>query len=104
MIAYFKDVKVIFDKAQILEDRDVNDEATWGIMSKHSDDNMKLEAQTFGNNMVQYYLEDEKKATETFDPAKTADQTTVSNGGDQSAAPAADANAAPADTAAPAAQ
>jgi hypothetical protein len=31
-VAYFKDVKVIYDKAQLDTDRDINDEGTWGII------------------------------------------------------------------------
>ena len=64
-IGYFKDVKVIFDKALLTSDRDIADEDLWGIITKKESERQTAEMQRFGNKQVNRYLEKSKLATET---------------------------------------
>ncbi|MDR1352318.1 MAG: flagellar filament outer layer protein FlaA [Treponema sp.] len=63
-IGYFKDVKIIYDKAVLDTDRDIDDEAEWRIIETREDAKKRFEVQRFGNSQVQQYLENQKKATE----------------------------------------
>ena len=64
-IGYFKDVKVIFDKAILTSDRDIADEDLWGIITKKEDARQNAEMLRFGNKQVNRYLEKAKLATES---------------------------------------
>ena len=64
-IGYFKDVKVIFDKAILTSDRDIADEDIWGIITKKEDARQNAEMLRFGNKQVNRYLEKAKLATES---------------------------------------
>jgi hypothetical protein len=63
-IGYFKDVKLIYDKAVLDTERDVDDEAEWRIVETREDAKKRFEVLRFGNDQVQRYLEIQKKATE----------------------------------------
>jgi hypothetical protein len=63
-IGYFKDVKIIYDKAVLDTERDIDDEAEWRIIETREDAKKRFEVQRFGNDQVQQYLENQKKATE----------------------------------------
>jgi hypothetical protein len=63
-IGYFKDVKVIYDKALLTTDRDIADEDLWGIISKKEANSQDSEMLRFGNKQVNRYLERAKMATE----------------------------------------
>jgi hypothetical protein len=63
-IGYFRDVKVIYDKATLDTDKDIDDEAIWGINRTREDDKAKYEMQQFGQSQVLRYLESQKLATE----------------------------------------
>lgn len=63
-IGYFKDVKIIFDKALLTSDRDIADEDLWGIIGKKESARQNAEMQKFGNKQVDRYLERAKMATE----------------------------------------
>ena len=63
-IGYFKDVKIIFDKALLTTDRDIADEDLWGIISKKEKDAQSAEMMRFGNKQVNRFLEHAKMATE----------------------------------------
>ena len=63
-IGYFKDVKIIYDKALLTSDRDIADEDLWGIIGKKEDARQNAEMQRFGNKQVNRYLEKAKLATE----------------------------------------
>ncbi len=63
-IGYFKDVKVIYDKAVLVTDRDIADEDLWGIVTKKENARQTAEMQRFGNKQVNRYIEKEKLATE----------------------------------------
>ncbi len=63
-VAYFKDVKVIYDKAVLSTVRDFADEDLWGINTKREMERKQLEVNRFGNVQVLRFLEQEKMATE----------------------------------------
>lgn len=63
-IGYFKDVKIIYDKALLTSDRDIADEDLWGIITKKENSRQNAEMQKFGNKQVNRYLEKAKLATE----------------------------------------
>ena len=63
-IGYFKDVKIIYDKALLTTDRDIADEDLWGIINKKEKARQAAEMSRFGNKQVNRYLEQAKQATE----------------------------------------
>ena len=63
-IGYFKDVKIIYDKAILTSDRDIADEDLWGIIGKKEKARQNAEMSKFGNKQVNRYLEKSKLATE----------------------------------------
>jgi hypothetical protein len=63
-IGYFKDVKLIYDKAVLDTERDIDDEGEWKIIETREDVKKRVEVQRFGNDQVLRYLETQKKATE----------------------------------------
>jgi hypothetical protein len=74
-ITYFKEVRVIYDKAVMDVDRDIDDEALWHIIYDRETDRKKWEMQRFGQNQVLRYLETEKKAKEDeFTPSPNNNQ------------------------------
>jgi hypothetical protein len=68
-IIYFKDVKVIYDKAVLDTDRDIDDENLWHIIQDRETARKIWEMERFGQNQVLRYLEQQKQAAEsTFTP------------------------------------
>ena len=63
-IGYFKDVRIIFDKAVLSTDRDIADEDLWGIITKKESDRQAGEMSKFGGKQVNRYLERIKQAKE----------------------------------------
>ncbi len=63
-IGYFKDVKIIYDKALLTSDRDIADEDLWGIIGKKESARQNAEMMKFGNKQVDRYLEKAKMSTE----------------------------------------
>ncbi len=63
-IGYFKDVKIIYDKAELESERDIADEDIWGIVTRKETARQNLEFSRFGNKQVNRYLEKSKMATE----------------------------------------
>ncbi|MDR0501884.1 MAG: flagellar filament outer layer protein FlaA [Treponema sp.] len=63
-IAYFKDVKIIYDRAVLNTDRDIDDEGLWNIIYQRESARKVWEMERFGQNQVLRYLEQQKKATE----------------------------------------
>ena len=58
-------VKIIYDKAVLDDaDRDIDDEGEWKIIETREDAKKRFEVQRFGSNLVERYLETQKKATE----------------------------------------
>ena len=70
-VGYFKDVKLIYDKAVLNTVRDFADENIWGIQTKMNNERMQLEMSRFGQTQVLRFLEQEKMATEAgFTPSE----------------------------------
>ncbi len=73
-IGYFKDVKIIYDKAILTSDRDIADEDLWGIIGKKESARQNAEMMRFGNKQVDRYLEKIKMSTEDeFSPSLNAE-------------------------------
>ncbi|MDR2481350.1 MAG: flagellar filament outer layer protein FlaA [Spirochaetaceae bacterium] len=75
-VTYFKEVRVIYDKAELDVDRDIDDESTWKIQEDREAVKAKNEAKDFGKDQVFRYLEERKQAKETTftDPAAAEQQ------------------------------
>ena len=75
-ITYFKDVKVIFDKAVLDTERDIDDESLWHIILDRETARKVWEMERFGQNQVLRYLEQQKQATELpfNDPSRRQEQ------------------------------
>ena len=72
-VGYFKDVKIIYDKAVLTTIRDFADEDIWGIQAERETRRRKLEVEKFGTKQVLEFLEKEKMAAETgFKPSTGA--------------------------------
>jgi hypothetical protein len=63
-VAYFKDVKLIYDRAVADPTRDIDDEAIWHIIYDRETQKKISEMQHFGENQVLRYLEEQKRAKE----------------------------------------
>ncbi|MGI5080214.1 flagellar protein [Treponema denticola] len=76
-IAYFKDVKIIYDKAVLTTVRDFADEDLWGIQEERETKRKKIEVEKFGHTQVLRFLEQEKMATEEgFTPSDGSEKNT----------------------------
>ncbi|GHV60736.1 flagellar filament outer layer protein [Spirochaetia bacterium] len=71
-IAYFKDVKIIYDKATLDTEKDIDDENEWGIIKAREGDKDRFQLQNFGKNQILRYQEQQKKAMDLpfGDPAR----------------------------------
>jgi hypothetical protein len=67
-ITYFKDVKIIYDKARLDTDRDIDDEAIWGIINHRETEKKIFEMEKFGQNQILRYLDEQNRAKESWDP------------------------------------
>ena len=74
-ITYFKDVKVIYDKAVLDTDRDIEDESLWSIIRDRENARKSWEMERFGHNQILRYLDAQKQASENdFTPTAKNDQ------------------------------
>ena len=71
-IGYIKDISIVYDKAVLTLERDINDESTWGILQKREEARRNAELKRLGHLQVLRYLETKKMHIE--DAAKTAEQ------------------------------
>ena len=73
-IAYFKDVRVIYDLAVLDTERDIDDESLWHIIQDRETARKTWEMERFGQNQVLRYLETQKQAIEPpfNDPSRQA--------------------------------
>ena len=72
-ITYFKDVKVIYDKAVLDTERDIEDESLWSIIRDRENARKSWEMERFGHNQILRYLDAQKQATEIdFTPTEKA--------------------------------
>jgi len=67
-ITYFKDVKIIYDRAVLDADRDINDEAVWGIINQRETAKKVFEMERFGQAQILRFLDSQRQARETFEP------------------------------------
>ncbi len=56
-ITYVKDIKVTYDKAVLSAERDINDEAVWGILQARAEARRMAELKRLGNIQVLRYIE-----------------------------------------------
>lgn len=59
-VGYIKDVTVVFDKAVLVLDRDIDDEGTWGILQSREFARRDAELKRLGTMQVDRYLEKRK--------------------------------------------
>jgi hypothetical protein len=77
-ITYIKDVKIIYDKAVLNLEADIDDEAEWGIIQTRENQRTKVESRRFGQSQVLRYLESIKQdSRETFTPSEGQASTTA---------------------------
>ena len=80
-VGYFKDVKIIYDKAVLNTVRDFADENIWGIQTKRDAERKAIEVRRFGHIQVNRYIEKEKMATETgFTPSSGSENAGAGQG------------------------
>ncbi len=83
-IGYFKDVRLIYDKALLTSERDIADEDLWGIIGKKEAARQAAEMALFGEKQVNRYLEKAKQATEEkFSETLNPDTNYGSQSGDE---------------------
>ena len=74
-VGYFKDVKIIYDKANLTSERDIADEDIWGVIGRKESARQALEMSRFGGKQVDRYVERLKMATEeNFTPSLSDDR------------------------------
>ena len=59
-VTYFKDITITYDKAIIATQRDINDEAIWGILQQRNEARRLAELRRLGNIQVLRFLEKQK--------------------------------------------
>ena len=74
-VGYIKDVSVVYDKALLTLDRDIDDEATWNILQDREAGRRKAELDRLGNIQVLRMLEKQKMDTGTTATAPAATTT-----------------------------
>ncbi|MCL2411222.1 MAG: flagellar filament outer layer protein FlaA [Treponema sp.] len=62
-VTYFKDVSIIYDRATLDQDRDIDDEAVWGIIQQREEARKTWEMERFGHDQILRFLEQERQAT-----------------------------------------
>jgi len=75
-IAYFKDVRIIYDLAVLDTEKDIDDEALWHIIQDRETARKTWEMERFGQTQVLRYLESQKQASELpfDDPSRSQNQ------------------------------
>jgi len=63
-VTYFKDVKVIFDKAVLDSDRDIDDESVWKIIDTRETARKLWQMERFGELQVLRFIDSRKQAIE----------------------------------------
>jgi hypothetical protein len=59
-ITYIKDISLTYDRAVLNLERDINDEAVWGILQERERARREAELRSLGNIQVLRYLEERK--------------------------------------------
>ncbi|MDR1389155.1 MAG: flagellar filament outer layer protein FlaA [Treponema sp.] len=74
-IVYFRDVKMIYDKAVLDTDPDIDNEGLWKIIQTREEAKKKWEMEQFGQTQILRYIEQQKQATErSFTPSPDSGQ------------------------------
>ena len=69
IVTYFKDINITYDKALINPQRDIDDEAVWGILTQRQEARRLADVRRLGNIQVLRFLEQQKMDT-TATPAQ----------------------------------
>ncbi|MDR0598591.1 MAG: flagellar filament outer layer protein FlaA [Treponema sp.] len=73
-VTYIRDVKIIYDKAVLDTDRDIDDEGLWHIVRDREDAKKQWEMSRFGQDQILRYLDQQKQASENnFTPSPRVD-------------------------------
>ena len=67
-VTYFKDVKLIYDKAVLETERDIEDEDVWGIINDRETARSLREMERFGHTQILRFLDSQRQAQEPFNP------------------------------------
>jgi hypothetical protein len=74
-VAYFKDVRIVYDKAVLDTDRDIDDENLWRIIETRETAKKVFEMSRFGEKQILRYLDAQKQAREfNFDDPRRAQE------------------------------
>ncbi|MDR1862444.1 MAG: flagellar filament outer layer protein FlaA [Treponema sp.] len=74
-VAYFKDVRIVYDKAVLDTDRDIDDEELWQIITERETAKKVFEMDRFGEKQVLRYLDSQRQAQElNFSDPRRAQQ------------------------------
>jgi hypothetical protein len=65
-VVYFKDVKLVYDKARLEAERDIDDDAEWGLIKTREADRQRSELANFGKEQIWRFSEGERKAPELY--------------------------------------
>jgi hypothetical protein len=68
-ITYIKDISITYDRAVLNLERDINDEAVWGILQDRERSRWEAELRNLGSIQVLRYLEQRKMHDPNADPA-----------------------------------
>ena len=60
-VAYFKDVKILYDKAVLDGSQDIDNESVWGIVAQKEAERKLFESRRFGHDQVMRYIERQKQ-------------------------------------------
>lgn len=63
-IGYIKDISIVYDKALLTLERDIDDEGTWGVLQKREEARRNAEMRRLGHIQVLRYLETKKMHVE----------------------------------------
>ncbi len=72
-ITYLKDISLTFDRAVLQLERDINDEAVWGILQERERSRREAELRNLGNIQVLRYLEQRRLHDPAATPGEGAD-------------------------------
>jgi len=72
-ITYFREVRILFDKAVLDTDRDIDDEGLWGIIQERETARRVWEMERFGQDQIMRHIEAQRQSTQTeFSPTPRA--------------------------------
>jgi hypothetical protein len=63
-IAYFRDVRIVYDQAEIQTEQDIDNEGTWNLIIERENAKRNYEAAQFGQTQVLRYQENQRLAPE----------------------------------------